>query len=326
MKKNGTGAEKQDELIGFLESKGFKPTSPDFAQKTKMQRTQFKMSTLTKLAGIATLCTILWTVTYDQISMGVLEAKREHFITDTITGEEFVTATVVFLTTTGGATWTFDGTWNNANNSIEAIGTGSTGRNGGGAPFNFGCSGGGGGAYAAVTNQTISTNKSYTIPAAGANPANVTWDTTVVVADSGNQSGACATASTGGLASNSTGTTKFNGGSCATPTGSNAGTGGGGAAGPAGAGGTSVTQTGGTGNNGGTPANTAGTHYGGTHGAGGGGTGGSGNGVAGVSGKLYGAGGGGGGGAGAAGGAGAQGLIVLTWIPAGGARSHQWFM
>jgi hypothetical protein len=325
-----TGATKQDEFIDFIQSKGFKPESPDFAKPVDMRRTQFKSSTLAKITGIAVLCTLLWTVTYDRLSMGVLEVKREHLITDTISGEEFVTATVVFLTTTGGATWTFDATWNNANNSIEVIGTGALASNGQLGKFLLPGGGAGAGAYAASTNLTISTNKSYHISAAGVTtPANCTWDSTVIVADSGNGTVNVATAGTAGLASNSTGSTKFDGGAGGTAEAASSGRGGGGggAAGPAGAGGAGVAGAsggaGGTGNNGATAANTNGTHFpGGAHGSGGGGN----ATAASRQGGLYGAGGGGGGLGVAAGGTGKQGLIVLTWIPAGGARSHQWFM
>jgi hypothetical protein len=314
------GTHRIGEFVDFLKSKGLKPFVPNGDQrKFDFRQVAFTTKTLSRLAGVALVSSVVWTITYDRVSMGALEAKREHVITDTLTSQDIVLSTVVFLVTTGGATWTFDPSWNNASNSIEAIGTGALASNGQLGKFLLPGGGAGGGAYAAVFNQTISANKSYTIPVAGVtSPANVTWDTSVVVADSGNGTVNVATAGTGGLASNSTGTTKYDGGNGGTGESATSGRGGGGggAAGPAGAGGTGLGGasggTGGTGNNGATPANTDGDDWDATHGSGGGGNTTSGQ----RNGGLYGGGGAGGGQGVAAGGTGRPGIIVLTWTPA----------
>jgi hypothetical protein len=317
------GATKQEDFVSFIESKGFKPTCPDFTRRTDMKRKVFKETSWTKLAGVALLLTLTWTVFYDDVSKSVMEVKREVVATDTVSSHEMILATVVFLTTTGGSTWTFDATWNNSDNTIEAIGTGAAGRNGVTGKISAPGGAGGGGAYARLEDQTLAANQSYTIaanPAAnGAAPVDTTFGSgPLLIADSGANGSVPSPGGPGGTVANSTGTTEFAGG-----TGGSGGGGGGGAAGPSGAGGNGAAgnagAAGGTGNGGTTPAATAGTHWNGTHGAGGGGTG-----ATNASGAdapdnagLYGAGGGGGGaGSGGISAAGRQGIIVLTWTPA----------
>jgi hypothetical protein len=212
--------------------------------------------------------------------------------------------TTVFLTS--GTSWTTDATWNNASNTVECIGAGENG------DFSGTPSGGAGGDYAKVVNQTASGSISIQIGANALPATDTWWKTTGTVLAKG-----------GGSTSTSVGSTTFAGGAGGTGGHSNGG-GGGGAAGPNGAGGNGFADTasgygaGGTGDNGLGGAGGAGggntfpnnpggngTEFDATHGSGGGGNGGG-------NGGLY-------GGAGGGVGNGVQGLIVLTWTPAGGA-------
>ena len=59
-------------------------------------------------------------------------------------------ATVIFLTTADASPWTVPSDWNSSNNTIEAIGAGGNGTYNGSVP-----SGGGGGAYAKVSNLSL---------------------------------------------------------------------------------------------------------------------------------------------------------------------------
>lgn len=112
-------------------------------------------------------------------------------------------ATVTFLTS--GTSYSTPGDWNNSNNSIECIGAG-----GNGGTNNFGGGGGGGGAYAKITNLTISGSIAYSI-ASGGSQANTTFNVTSLICDAGNNASG-ATDGSAGLAANSTGSTKFDGG------------------------------------------------------------------------------------------------------------------
>ena len=186
--------------------------------------------------------------------------------------------TTTFLTATGS--YSKPGNWNDADNSIECVGPG-----GDGAADEDGGAGGGGGAYAKIVNEAIASSTSVTVGTGGS-----TTDTafgTACIADAG-KNAVTITGGAGGLATGSTGTTKYDGGAGGTVFGNNnGGGGGGGAAGPTGAGkagGTGANSAdagnGGGGSNGG--SSTAGGAAGGVvGGAGGHGTGGTGGGAAG---------------------------------------------
>jgi hypothetical protein len=243
---------------------------------------------------------------------------------------EYYFSTVVFLTTTGGATWTVPTDWSNTN-SIECVGAGAGGARGLVAVVS-GPNGGGGGAYAKISNVASLTpggSATYNIPTGGAgagtdntsggSPGSDTWmridgggaapanTTQGVLADSGvGGTPGVVSGGTGGTTANSVGTTTFRGGNgTQQANGAFGAGGGGGAAGPNGNGGDAtysgtVGGTGGTGDNG----------SGGTGGAGGG----SGSGLAGGNGNAgtewdatHGSGGGGGGGGTTGGGGGAGG-------------------
>jgi hypothetical protein len=242
-------------------------------------------------------------------------------------------ATTVFLTTTGGATWTKDSTWNDADNDVHGIGAGGNGGNGyqGGTIFVFqlGASGGGGGAYATKADITLAGNPSYTI-GAGGSLTDTNFHSGQVIAKAGTN-GVTTTVGVGGAAASCTPSTGAFSGGNGGANGVGASGSGGGSGGPSGAG-ANGTGSGGAGGsaNGGTPAGgapntagTAGTFWSGTHGPGsgaGGRTSGPANGLAG---GLYGGAGSGGVNNGVGGGSGAQGLIVLIWTPAAGAKYVQ---
>lgn len=258
-------------------------------------------------------------------------------------------ATVTFLTS--GTSYSTPGDWNNAVNTVECVGGGSGGCSG---QFNVSTGvGGGGGAYAKVSNLTLAGSITYAV-GSGSNgsfnssPTSGGGDTyfngaslgAASVGANGGSAGTygSTTLAAGGLASSSVGTTKYNGGSSATGTTSLngttgvGGTGGGGAAGLNGAGnngsaGTTAPAGGaggsgdaGSGGSSGAAASNggAGTEWDGSHGSGGGGGGSSSAGVAAGTGGLYGAGGGGGWAStvnNVSGGNGKQGLVVITYTP-----------
>jgi len=248
--------------------------------------------------------------------------------------------TVTFFT--ASTTWTVPTDWNNASNQIECIGPGATGAQTGGGS-GIGADGAGGGAYASSSNLTYTAgnNITVTLGAIGDATANVdaltTWvnnnaNSAVAVLAAGPLCRTGANPRVAGLASGSTGTTKFDGGTGGTGSTSNAGGGGGGAAGQHGAGANAGNASGGTsgaGGNGdagsggaggaatgfgaGNPGS-SGTNFDATHGSGGGGSG-AGGGFSGGNGGNYGAG-GGGGGAGSAAGTGVKGLIRISYTPA----------
>ena len=248
-------------------------------------------------------------------------------------------ATVIFLTT--GTSWTVPANWNSANNTIEVIGGGGGGEVGAGSggSANQGGGGGGGGAYAKISNLTLTANGSVTIQvgAGGASAANGTdtWFNSSTCAGASTcakagSTGAFPTGGVGGPSGTSVGTTVFSGGSGGNGQAvkSTNGGGGGGGAGLNGAGtvgAASPTATGGSGDAGfggaggvvGSGVGGNGTEWSASYGSGGGGGGANANGIAGGAGGTYGAGGGGGRGTAGAGGAGIQGLIVITYTPAG---------
>lgn len=206
---------------------------------------------------------------------------------------------------TSGSTWTVPSDWNSAANTIEAIGAGASGTS---------TVAGGGGAYAKLSNQTLTTGAVINIQVGSGDTWWNTSGTLLAKAGSGTAGGDAASCipSTGA----------FSGGTTA-------GAGAGGAAGKNGAGNPNSGINGGSGDAGfggaggagsfgapGTPGG-AGSEWsltaGGTVGSGGGGGQG---GPAGGQGGLYG---GGGGNAPGGGAAGRQGLIVITYTPGAGA-------
>lgn len=133
----------------------------------------------------------------------------------------------VFLTS--GTSWTVPADFSTSSNTIEAIGSGGDGRPSAGM-------GGGGGAYAAKTNQNISGTITYQIGVGSTDTVFNSSATTcagsptpTVCADGGADAPSNFTNGTGGTTANSIGDTEFAGGN-------GGGGGGGGAAGPAGAG------------------------------------------------------------------------------------------
>ena len=256
---------------------------------------------------------------------------------------------LTFVFATAGPTVTLPSDFNINSNTINCIGSGFAGQGGGaatgggiggGGTTGAGGIGGGGGAFASIAN--------YSAHGAGA-VVNVqvgtgdTWfDTSATVLAK------AASGQTGGQASASIGAVTFSGGNggsggpAGDPGGNGGGGGGGGgAAGPHGAGnnggnGVVLTHGGGaTADAGTTPANSNGTQFDASHGSGGGADGGDGggfshgtnDGASGLGGGAYGGGGGGGGGGGTSsvngsgnggnGGNAFQGLIAISYTPAG---------
>jgi hypothetical protein len=255
---------------------------------------------------------------------------------------------VTWVFATSGITFTIPGDWTNSN-TINVIGAGTGGAAGTGGSCSCGIpsggsggSGGAGGAWAQITNFSATPGQVISIQVG---TSDTWWNSTLTLLAQ------AAVGTSPGLAVNSVGTLKNNGGSPGTiglgSNGGGGGSGGGGAGGPTGAGGNGSNGAnaiginpgagggGGTGDGGVTAANANGTEFGpnagGTFaGSGGGGDGGAGGsaqgsgnpGVGGTNAGLYGAGGGGGGGgggplgAGGSPGAGTQGLIALSYTAA----------
>jgi len=198
---------------------------------------------------------------------------------------------------TSGTSWTVPADWNSAANTIEGIGAGGT--------AGTLSSGGGGGAYARVSNVTLTPGASIPIQigtAGAGGVADTIFNTSTMIAQGAVQNN-------GGSTAGSTGTVKFDGGQGGSPSG-----GGGGAAGPNGAGqggrGDGSDQGGGAGDNGfggagGVGSGTAGSN--GTNMNGGVGAGGGGSGIGSGAAGLYGAGGG------FSAGTPAQGVLVITY-------------
>lgn len=249
-------------------------------------------------------------------------------------------ATLSFLTSPTGSNGTYNipSDWNSANNNIQAIGG-----SGAGGATNSPEAGGGAGAYAKVTNLSLTAGgtATYSVGTGTGGGANGTASyfnaTSLSNAQSNGSSVSCAAdggtaggfsgTGTGGLATNSVGTTKYDGGTGGAK-GSSGGGGGGGAGGPSGAGGNGVAGSGSTGGAGGTADNgtvsggsggspasagNSGTEFDSTHGCGSGGGGGNNGGSAGTGGNYGGA--GGGAGTGGSGAGGAQGIIAITYTP-----------
>ena len=233
-------------------------------------------------------------------------------------------ATRIVLTTTGTNNWTVPSDWNNSSNTIEVIGAGGDGATGG---FNAGKSGGAGGGYGKISNQTLTPGASisYTIADHGS-VGDTYWNgasyAAAPVGAHGGQNGGTTSPSGG----SGKGTVNYTGGGSYYSAGSAGGWGGGGAAGPNGSGVSVMSSAGGNGDNGsggsgGSAANVGGngTEYT-IAGSGGGGGGGGYPYGPGANGGNYGAGGGGGSGNGMAGygaGSGTQGIIVITYLATG---------
>jgi hypothetical protein len=206
-------------------------------------------------------------------------------------------ATVTFLTITGSnQTFTSPSDWDNSDNTIEAVGGGASGATE--RPSNGHAPGGGGGAYAKITNFSFASPGSTTATySAGSGGAAIVSNSTGSNGNSGTSSyfndtadpgggatnakcsaqfGAGATwgsgsrnGGTGGASASSWGQTTFSGGRGGNLTGASGtgASGGGGAAGPAGVGGSggnngttslNVSTTGGSANNGATAGGAAG--------------------------------------------------------------------
>lgn len=221
-------------------------------------------------------------------------------------------ATVTFLTS--GTSFTTPSDWT-LTNSIECIGSGGDGRIAGAT---VGRPGGGGGAYAKVSNLFLSGSISYVVGAGGAQNDtyfNGVASTSASLSCAPGRDATAAVPGAGGSTTNSTGTTKFAGGAggtgliCSPETGE--GGGGGGSGGPGGAGGDGDIGTAGT-CGGGFSSPGLEWNYGPGAGCGPGGY------IA-TGGELYGGGGGGGGAENcfydSAAGSGAQGIIVVTYWP-----------
>ena len=171
--------------------------------------------------------------------------------------------TVIVLSTAGTGNWTVPADWNNSDNYIHCIGGGggSSGAGNGGRS-----GGGGGGAYAGTPNVTLTPGAVMFIgvgdggtagndSGSNAGDGGVTWfggtseATALIKADGGDGSKSAGTPTpAGGLASNSVGSVRRDGG--AGTKGNvvtNAGGGGGGAGGPNGAGNAASGSTGGAG-------------------------------------------------------------------------------
>ncbi len=227
-------------------------------------------------------------------------------------------ATVIFLTS--GTSFTTPSDWTTAN-TVECIGSGGNGRFGTAA---LGRAGGGGGAYALVSNLALSGSIAYVVATGGSQSDtyfNGAASSTASLSCAGGKNAVNAQVGAGGKTTNSTGTVKYAGGSgangdvCSGGTGE--GGGGGGAAGPYGGGQDGDFSTGGYagGGSGGAGGGGAGLEW--NYGAGGAGSGGGGNMES--DGGAYGGGGGGGGAdncffSGVAGN-GYQGIIVVTYWP-----------
>lgn len=337
------------DFLRILLRLGISNQGPDAKQCVKKRIIKHRERVLVTIGGLTFVAWTVWTITYDKLTHAVMEAKREHFVSDTVKKVTEVIATVVFLTTTGTNTWAKDPTWNNTSNFVEGIGAAGSGSlhftNG---KNTLGGNGGGAGAYVKKNNVSLSGNPTYII-GAGASVINTDFASSTMVAAAGSNASASANGhGVGGTAASSTGDTKFSGGNGGDTPNTNllAGSGGGGAAGKNGAGSagaSSVSSTaGGPGGNadnntvnggaagsginaGGFPG-ISGTEWDSTHGSGSGAGGSTGSAV-GSDGAIYGGAGSGSGPnyAGATLGLGKQGLIVLTWTPAP-KITHVYFM
>jgi len=204
-------------------------------------------------SGLAVASTI--TLSGGTISSGGVSSCN-NFTAPNLSGVIIPASTTVIFLTAGTANWTVPAGWDNANNTIEAIGPGGSG--GSGASAHGGGGGGGGGAYVKITNYNTTAGSviPVTIGAGGALTATQFKNATTLKADYGRNGlgGIAPSGGAGGLASNSYPVANaFSGGSGGgggTNSSGGGGGGGGGAAGPNGAGangGTASTSNGGGG-------------------------------------------------------------------------------
>lgn len=144
---------------------------------------------------------------------------------------------------TSGTTWTVPSDWTSSSNTIEAIGSGGDGSTANAA--------GGGGAYAAISNLSLTGGASVTYQI-GVGSTDTVFNSTTVsctvapapsVCGDGGTDASGSTNGTGGTTANSVGTTEFAGGAAGSG-------GGGGAAGPNGAGAAGSAGEGGAADNG----------------------------------------------------------------------------
>ncbi len=213
--------------------------------------------------------------------------------------------TQIFLTSTASTTWTVPVDWNNASNTIECVGAGGNGAQN--ATLRHPGAGGGGGAYAKVTNQALSAGSVVIKIAAGGSATGtyITNNAGTIILDCGAGGNAAnTTVGAGGTVITGVGNAGGSGGSVTDTVGGRPGGGVGAAAGPSGVGegglaagtGSNNGGGGGGGSNGGTGGTAGGTN-GGNGGNGHGGTGGGTGGTNAVGGNgTAGTGGGGGGG------------------------------
>lgn len=166
-------------------------------------------------------------VTRVAVEAGVIRVEAEEMLASGVV----VLTNVVILTDTGSVlSWEVPEDWNDASNSIHALGAG-----GGGSR-----SGGGGGAYSAIENLALTplSSVSYRVGEGGdpGDPGGDTWFNGASFAASSvgarGASGFLGSSSTGGDAADGIGDTKFSGGDGGSGTEGGAGGGGGGAAGP----------------------------------------------------------------------------------------------
>lgn len=294
----------------------------------KITKTRVKKTILLSVTAGVLLCLDITPMSKGQARVDIYKEYKHDWLSqapDRGKSLKIYECTVIFLTS--GTSTTIPADWNSANNSVECIGGGGSGK--AGDPCSGGGGGGGGGGYSKILNETYTQSASRTIAIGG-----VAGDTSMKKDDNSTtaclaKGGATATSTTGGIggaAASGTGATKTSGG--AGGNGFTVGGGGGGAGGPsadgvAGANGTG-TGNGGAGNGGaggaggaaGAPGGVGGDGLDlgdGTKGTGGGGGAGNGASSAGGAGGLYGGGGGGGQILTGAAGVGKQGLIVLTY-------------
>ena len=139
----------------------------------------------------------------------------------------------------GTTSWTVPSDWNNSANTIEAIGEGGNGQPVSGGNYGYA---GGGGAYSAIGNLTLTVGASIAVRIGSGGQGVTTQfkDGSTLVADYG-RSGSAGGRGVGGATANCVGTTKYAGGMSGDSYVA-AGAGGGGAGGPSGPGGAGGTS------------------------------------------------------------------------------------
>ncbi len=170
-----------------------------------------------------------FTNTIGMVSATTIASLAGNSASTGITGTYAAASKVIFLTS-GTSSWTVPADWNSANNKIEAIGAG------GSSVGTSGVYGGGGGAYAKITNLALTPGAVIPVQIGAGGGAVTTQfrDSSTLVADYG-RNGTASINGAGGTVANSVGSVKYKGGDAGSWV-SDA-PGGGGAAGPNGAGG-----------------------------------------------------------------------------------------